>query len=297
MDVFRGEEVLLSGISSKKGESPLTKAQQKFLYAACKATPKSIWLVYGLNSYKYYVEEENGLYQIKMRHIRADDEDPDSLVYQEIQKNRESREKKASTKLSTETYTQAGFKQEGYVKEFKEWREAFNLDLAELKAEIKNDSNFGKKLLEPEHIKDLENTFSHSIDPGVKGMHLRRTIISAFYADNRRVWSPGSTLISLLNGEYTKPVGYGGQFSDFNRPIELWYIAFDDLSRMTSLELDENIVYSIFKPLKLPEYGVVNRNSWPAFVFVRNESNKIRMYGMSAELAEIIKAVFNRQTG
>ena len=52
----------------------------------------------------------------------------------------------------------------------------------------------------------------------------------------------------------------------------------------------ESLVYSAFSPAELPAYKVFKRNSWPALVFNRDADGKVKLYGMSMEMARILAA-------
>ena len=285
LNAFSSEDIILQGTTDSKGKSTLTIAQRKKIFSAWEATPNNIWFTYGLRAFRFSVKAENSSYQIKML-WRVEDDAPAS-------KNRDNPEE--LKKLSSLIYTQPGFKSEEFAKDFSDWQRVFLSDLKSFQFEIKRDFDYGKNLLEPENKKALANTFINSIDTGEKGLSLRKMIISAAYSGDRRVWSPGTTFTQLISSEQTKPVGYGGKFNDSNRSVELWYMVFEDLSSWTQRDLNESIIFSAFNPLELPANGVIKRNSWPAFVFVRDEHHKLKMYGLSAEMSSIINAVFNAQ--
>ena len=285
LNAFNSEEVLLQGLTDSKGTSPLTINQRKKIFSAWEATPNNVWFVYGLRAFRFSVQSENGSYQIKMLWRVEDDVVP--LEGRDDLKELE--------KLSPFIYTQPGFKSAEFYKELLDWKKRFLSDLKLFQQEMKKNHDYGKNLLEPENKKTLENTFINSIDAGEKGLSLRKMIISSAYSQDRRVWSPGRTLVQLISSDQIKPVGYGGKFNDSDRSVELWYIVFDDLSKWTRRDLNESNIYSAFKPLELPANGVAKRNSWPAFVFVRDQDNKPNMYALSAEISSIITAVFNAQ--
>ena len=285
LNAFSSEDIILQGTTDSKGKSAITIAQRKKVFSAWEATPNNIWFVYGLRAFRFSVKPENGSYQIKMLWRVEDDA---SAV-----KNRDNPEE--SKKLSSSIYTQPGFKSEEFAKDFSDWKKIFLSDLKSFQLEIKKDFDYGKKLLEPENEKALANAFINSIDTGEKGLSLRKMIISAAYSGDRRVWSPGTAFTQLISSEQAKPVGYGGKFNDLNRSVELWYMVFEDLSSWTQRDFNESIIFSAFKPLELPANGITKRNSWPAFVFVRDEHHKLKMYGLSAEMSSIINAVFNAQ--
>jgi hypothetical protein len=282
LNAFASEEILFQGTTDKKGKVTLKTTQRIKLFSAWDASPTKVWFVYGLRAYRFAVKPENGLYRIEMFLPGAGGGAP-------VENEDNPKELLASL------YTQPEFNSQEFSKEFLDWKRVFLTDLRSFMLQMKKDPDYGNNLLDPEHKEILANAFFNSIDSGEKGLSLRKMIISAAYSTNRRVWPPGVTFVRLISSEQTKPVGYGGQFADSGRNVELWNMVFDDLSRWTQRDSSESPVFSPFSPLQLPPNGITKRNSWPAFVFVRDEHNKLKMYALSAEMSRIINAVFNAQ--
>jgi hypothetical protein len=105
----------------------------------------------------------------------------------------------------------------------------------------------------------------------------------------------GYVITQLLLSEKTKPIGYGGTFTDEGNTIELWHMVFDEMSEWNMQDFNENFNFKAFSPAALPPYKTIKRNSWPTLVFTRSADDKIQLYGMSMELSRILGTIYNAQ--
>jgi hypothetical protein len=75
------------------------------------------------------------------------------------------------------------------------------------------------------------------------------------------------------------PVGFGGRFMDEGQAVELWYV---------DLDPEDRGALEAFTSAQLPANGSLVRGKFPALVFSRGEDGRLRLYGMSQEMAKIL---------
>ena len=250
--------------------------------------------------------------------------------------------------LNKTIYTQAGFDAKPFAKDFADWQKRFIKDAEAFDVKMRKDKEYGRKIVEDKNHDALTQAFANSIDSGKKGLSLRAELISAYYApaghEGTEVTPSGMVFSKLVLNKNTKPVGYGGRFSDEDADgkkanVELWYMVFDDMTDWTTSDFNESLIFESFarvtnqdavdeskfaavafaaataagkvdeaatlaekidvKPVitkaELPPYKTIKRNSWPALVFTRDADGKIKLYGMSMEMAEILGHIWNKQ--
>lgn len=316
-DALANKKSILDGMSSNASEVKLSVAQREVLYKAWQKTPQDIWVIYFSQPDHLVLETNPNGYQIKLVASLSDAE----------QARRDASEKTniADQKpLSATTYTQAGFDAKPFAKDYAYWQQHFKQDIAEFDANMRKNRDFGKKLFEDKNQDALKKAFGQSIHTGKKGLSLRGELISAYYAapghEGTEVTPSGSVLTKLMLSKEARPVGFGGTFNDDNTQVELWYMVFDEMSGWTKQEFNDSIVFEAFKQevnptpsdaaatpagveeapkvyqsAELPPYKTIKRNRWPALVFTREADGKIKLYGMSMEMATILGHIYNRQ--
>lgn len=274
----------------------LTPEQGKKLWQAWERHPEEIWLQAGTLSFRLSARQmPDGRYVIDL--LDHSGMDP---------RGRQIRHLEGRQKIDPAFYTQAGYPASKYRQEFNEWKQRFEADLDELRRALGSgtvlpwrDLKAGASQLDALDAKQrqaLATLFAGSIDDGPKELMLRLLIIEAFFSRDRRVFPAGTTAVKLLTHPQTQPVGYGGVFKDGANPVELWYIVLDNPQEWTLAELEESRIYRRFQPMTLPGYGETVRNRWPALTFNRDANGRLRLYAISAELATIIRAIFDAQT-
>ena len=281
---------LVEGTTDKKGEVRLSKKQRADLCTAWQRSPQQLWLIYYSRTLQFTLQEDHGENRIVLI-------EPESKITKELNAVAAKEAADRQLPLNHAFYTQAGFDAKAFKQAYADWRERFQQDLADCKKIIRDDFDQGQILLADESGEELGKVFARSIHAGKKGLGFRRELIGAFYSRDRRVLAPGASATQLLLSDSTAPVGYGGTFLDDGTTVELWYMVFDDLSDWTAYDLNHSIHFSAFAPAELPANKILERNRWPALVFVREPDGKIKLYGMSMELARILQAIFNAQIG
>ncbi len=128
----------------------------------------------------------------------------------------------------------------------------------------------------------LRHVFRNSMAGGRKADSLMQSLMRP---PPRNIVSPMRMLLADLKGKAC-PVGFGGKFVDDGQEVELWYVELDPS--------DEGAM-AAFTPARLPQLGVNERNVFPTVLFVRDENNKLKWYGMSKEMDHILNYWFNIQ--
>lgn len=283
---------IAEGMSNAASIASLSLKQREALYKAWQSTPQEIWVIYF--SQPDHLELQSGPYGYQITLV------PSISDAEQAQRDAAEKAAIASQKpIDPNIYKQVGFDARPFIKDFADWQKRFKNDTATFEASMKKDLDFGRKLLEDASQDRLKQSYAQSIDTRHKGLSLREELISAFYApsghEGTEITPSGNVIKQLLLSEKTKPVGYGGTFIDEGITIELWYMAFDDLSEWTIQDFNESFNFKPFSPATLPPYKTIKRNSWPALVFTRRADDKIELYGMSMELSRILGAIYNAQ--
>jgi hypothetical protein len=309
------QKVIAEGMSSDASVVKLSLKQREDLYKAWQKSPDDIWVWYFPQPEHLELIAEEGKYFIKLVMSRSDAEvaqiDADNKAYIEGEKP-----------LNPAVYTQAGFDAKPFSREYADWQKRFSKDIEAFEANMRKDREYGKNIVTDKNPDGLKKSFANSIDTGLKGLSMRTELISAYYAapghEGTEVTPGGMVFTQFTLAKEAKPVGFGGAFNDENKQVELWYMTFADLKKFTVSEFKESIVFEAFKkeipaesaaaaadpmteqPKKysqaeLPPYKTVKRNSWPALVFIRGADGKIKLYGMSMEMARIMGNIYNKQ--
>ncbi len=290
------QEKLIASGKLGDDELALTYDQGKKLWQAWKRHPDQIWLDAGHAAFRLSARKiPDGRYVLDLLGHTGMDPRSARILHLERQQ-----------KIDPSFYTQADFPVSKYQQEYQEWKGRFEADLKKLQYTLSTStalpwrdlkaSESQLQALDATEQQVLASLFANSIDGGRKGMILRLLLIEAFFSRDRRVLPAGTAMVKLLTDPQTRPVGYGGVFRDGTNPVELWYVAFDNPQEWTIETLEKNIIYREFQPMKLPGYGDIVRNRWPALTFNRDANGQLRLYAISAELATIIQSIFNAQT-
>ncbi len=316
-EALTNKQSILKGMTNDFSEVKLSLARREILYKAWQKAPQDIWFIYYAQPDHLELQALDGSYQIKLV----------ASVSDAKQAQIDASDKAAvegAKPLSASIYTQKSFDAKPFAKEYADWQKRFTQDIAEFNANMKKDHGFGKKLFEDKNQDGLKKAFGQSIDTGKKGLSLRGELISAYYAapghEGTEVTPSGDVFTKFVLAKDAKPVGFGGTFTDENMPVELWYMVFDDMKQFTVSDFNDSIVFEAFKQevnppstdaaapaagveeapktfkaAELPPYKTIKRNSWPALVFTREADGKIKLYGMSMEMATILGHIWNRQ--
>jgi len=121
----------------------------------------------------------------------------------------------------------------------------------------------------------VRQAFRPSIAPGAKGDALLAEIVTP---SPKGVVSPMGTMFDKLMTKAC-PVGFGGRFIDDGQAVELWYV---------DLDPEDRGALEAFTPAELPANGSLVRGKFPALVFSRSEDGRLKLYGMSQEMAKIL---------
>ncbi|HZX32188.1 MAG TPA: tetratricopeptide repeat protein, partial [Rhodocyclaceae bacterium] len=128
----------------------------------------------------------------------------------------------------------------------------------------------------------LRLVFGDVVDAGPKGDAL---LLSLLEPSSPRFISPmGVMLQGVVNTAC--PVGYGGTFNDGGRDVELWYVDF---------RFDGADVLKAFREAALPPFGSLERDAFPALVFVRDGQQRLKWYAISREMISILNRWANIQ--
>lgn len=168
---------------------------------------------------------------------------------------------------------QVGFPKPGQAEDFENFRQRLRNDLVEM---MTKQADSGKS---------ATTGFADSIDDGMKGKSLVAEI-TGMAGGPRFVPPMWGLLQSILTTAC--PVGYGGHFTDnLKRDLELWYVTFDSENNHEEL--------TVFKNPLLPAYGEIKRQSYPTFVFSRDNKGRLMWYALSSEMASLLNHWFNIQ--
>jgi hypothetical protein len=195
------------------------------------------------------------------------------------------------------------FPSSSYDKEFIAWQSEFINDLFELFYKIEHDDSALRALLPTNNNEAINNLFPNSVDRGEKGLAFKRMILSDMFGKSQGVIPETSLFIHFALGDgypkdlhlLTRAVGYGGKFKDGENEVELFYISPNRIQQEPLDELEKNELYSVFSPMHLPKLGMIERNAWPALVFIRTKDNKLLLYGMSQEIDRLLQRSYNLQ--
>ena len=340
-EAIANKKSILEGISSPASVVKFSVAQRENLYQAWQKTPQDIWVIYFRQPEHLELKKEAGKYYIDLVMSQSDAD-----VAQEAAS--EQAYKEGQKPLSKTLYTQAGFNAKLFAKDYADWQKRFQQDADWFDAKMRKDIEYGRKIVEDKNQDALKQAFANSIDSGITGLSMRKTLIDSYYAapghEGTEVTPSGMVFSKMVLNKSAKPVGFGGIVSNENSTqektkIELWYMVFDDMADWTVSDFDDSILFSAFartinqdavdeskfaavafaaataagkvneaallaekidvKPVitkaELPPYKTIKRNSWPALVFTRDADGKIKLYGMSMEMAQILGNIWNKQ--
>jgi hypothetical protein len=280
---------LMEGTIDNHGILAFSPEQRVAIYEAWKKNPKNLWLLNLGLSCNFVPQKIQDHYEITL------ESDMDRTMREEDEK----RLLATQTPLSSSVYTQTGFPRAQFVKDFDEWRIRFRKDIDAFDIKMGRDYDYGQRLLKSQNTDELALTFNHSIDGGPKGLYLRKVLIAAYYArgggEGTEVDSPGNIVTKLIFLKDTTPVGYGGTFLDQGTQVELWYMVFDNMASWSMQDFNQSLIFKAFKPIDLPPFKAIKRNSWPALVFTRDSNGKIKLFAMSLEMEVIIGSIINAQ--
>jgi hypothetical protein len=213
-----------------------------------------------------------------------------SPVAVHAQDAQETRQQIESGKLvSPEVYTQAGFTSTEHAQEFAEWRRRFIKDRQVLLEQL--DKPRAGSSSHADHLHSLSaNAFVNSIDQGKKGISLINFMIEDLYVPAREGagMPKGVNFSYLIERSDTRAVGYGGKLQSDGSTVELWYVVFHDVEKMTNHDLRSTAAFQVFKPLALPKLNEAKRDSWPSMVFIRDPKGRLMLWAMSAEQYKIL---------
>lgn len=320
-EALANKQSILEGMSSAASVVKFSVAQRAKLYQAWQKTPLDIWVIYFSQPEHLELIKADDHYYIDLVMSQSDAEvaqvAADEQIYNQGQKS-----------LSKTIYTQAGFDAKPFAKDFADWQKRFMQDAEIFNAQMRKDTEYGRKIVVDKNQDALKQAFGNSIDSGEKGLSLRAELISAYYAppghEGTEVTPSGMVFSQLVLAKNAKPVGYGGMISDENTHhektrIELWYMVFDDMTDWKVSDFNDSLEFNAFardikatsadaattsgktnaKPntsqAQLPPYNSLKRNSWPALVFTREADGKVKLYGMSMEMAQILGNIWNKQ--
>ncbi len=287
LEAVANGEFLAQGETTERGEVSLSEQKSAQLYSIWKRHPDRLWFIDNSRSLGYRISPQkvNGVLFIKLiAHLTQEAEAEQVAAAARESANR-------IQPLPATAYSQTGFNEKEFGAEFQEWQMRFEKDVNAAVTRIEKNRGYAQKL----ELQAFGPVFTSSIDGGTKGLDLRRMLVQSTISTNSRVWAPGSIVAELLLSKHTRPAGFGGIFQDNGRDIELWYVVFDDMRMWSKQDLKDNDLFRAFKPLELPAYASLKRNSWPALVFVRNKKGRVMLYGLSMELDRIIQSVSNAQ--
>jgi hypothetical protein len=309
----KSKKPLFDGFADAHGNAPLSTKQRGMLYKIWKSTPNQLWYLHGITPYQITPVLVNDHYELSLVDLRY------------VRDKEKATAINKAARVTSLIFTQKIFDAKPFAKDFTDWQKRFTQDIAAFDASMRKDRDYGKKLLEDTNQDGLKKVFWQSIDTGKKGLSLRGELISAYYAapghEGTEVTPSGDVFTKLVLSTLAKPVGFGGTFTDDNTQVELWYMVFDDVTGWTVQDFNDSIVFEAFrheyklpvpadatrepdgsapvwtgfKFAELPPYKTIKRNSWPALVFMREADGKIKLYGMSIEMATTLGHIYNRQ--
>ncbi len=314
-DARDSKTAIAQGMSSPASVATLSEKQREALYAAWLKAPDDIWVVYFKQPAHLELKKIEGKYYIEL---------VASISDAELAQNQASEKAAIESQkpLDPAVYTQVGFDGTKFASDYADWQQRFAQDLKDFEAKLRSDRDYGKRIIVENDLVALKETFANSILEGPKGLALREELIKPYYAGRNKMVTPSGIVFRQLTlNETAKPVGFGGTFIDEGLPIELWYVAFNDMREWTKGDFEDSIVFEAFKkPIneeatadaaaesdskppnnqqyklaELPPYKTIKRNSWPALVFTRESNASVKLYGISMEMARIMGHIFNRQ--
>jgi hypothetical protein len=291
-EALANRESIAEGMSDAASVATISLKQREALYKVWQKAPQELWVIY------FSQPDHLELQSVESNHYIA--LIPSLSDADQAQRDTDEKAAIATQKpLNPATYTQTGFDAKPFVQDFTQWQKHFKQDIVIFETNIKKDHDFGRKLIEDNKTEALKQSYAQSIDIGHKGLSLRQELISAYYTpaghEGTEVSPSGYVMTQLLLSNKAKPVGYGGTFIDEGNTVELWYMVFDDMPKLTMQDFNESFNFKAFSPATLPPYKTIKRNNWPALVFARSSNGQIKLYGMSMELARILGTIYNAQ--
>ena len=285
-------KAIVQGTTNSKGEVLLNKQQRLRLAEAWKGAPNQLWFLYGGQCLKLVLQETGGRQEIVF-------ERPEGTWERERRLLREQAERDQATPLDATAYTQVGFDAAPFEREYSDWQRRFRQDLDDMNQAIRSSGRY-EKLMQAETPEEISGLFARSVQTSRKGMAFKRQMLADYAmrqpATEGTEVTPSAYVVSrLVLSPQARPVGFGGSFSDDGHQVELWYMVFDDLRDWNMQDFKNSLVFSAFSPARLPSYQSIERNVWPALVFVRDEKGQIMLYGFSKELAAILQNTYSRQ--
>jgi hypothetical protein len=193
--------------------------------------------------------------------------------------------------VSSELYTQTGFAATAYAAEFAEWKARFIEDrrvFFETSQRIYEDRKLSEEQRELARASAREKAYRNSIDSDKKGRSLVDFMIDAMYSPKSYATRAGIIVARLIDNNDCRAVGYGGTFQSDGSNVELWYVIFNDMKKMSNSGLRTTSAFSVFSPLELPKLNEMKRNSWPSMVFIRDPQGRLMLWAMSAEQYKIV---------
>jgi hypothetical protein len=128
----------------------------------------------------------------------------------------------------------------------------------------------------------LRKSFSDTIDTGHKGEAFLKMLAAP---PETRIVDPLAAMMKNI-ANTACAVGFGGTFTDSGRQVELWYVDLDPYDGANT---------EAFKKPGLPAYGQLRRDVFPALVLVRDEKRRLKLYGLSREMATVMNYWFQIQ--
>jgi hypothetical protein len=182
-------------------------------------------------------------------------------------------------------HVQPGFDRKTAEAEFRDFQLRLRHDVDEFKAmapPAENEDEIGAR-------ERLRKVFANSLAAGPKGDALGL----AFADEAPRGIVPPLHFLWISVQETACPVGFGGKFQDEGHEVELWYIELDSADE-SALEAFKTRGAKE-QEAKLPAYGSLERDRFPALVFERDEKGRLKWYGMSREMSTILRYWFDIQ--
>jgi hypothetical protein len=185
-------------------------------------------------------------------------------------------------------YIQQGFNAEPAAREFADWQSRFQGDWdAAFTLAQKN----GKESL----IEQAPELFPNSIGSGKKSLSLKKYLVDAIYSGAGGAVDAGIIAKRMMLKREAQPVGYGGIYEQDGYDVEIWYMAWHDLTTMSHEDFKAAAAYAAFEKLQLPKLNEGTRGTWPVLLFVRNPHKHLMLYGHSKEMFDITEKAEWRQ--
>ncbi|MDD2368756.1 MAG: tetratricopeptide repeat protein [Sulfuricurvum sp.] len=223
-------------------------------------------------------DQDESLAENLERELRPEQKERVKAVVAEWKPGKPLPQDMRGTACGVSKHVQVGFDRKTALEEFRDFQQRLRHDIDEFQyAPSPSESEDNNAT-----IKRLRKVFSNSFATGQKGDAL---VFSLAEPAPRGIVSPLNVFLMKVQ-ETACPVGFGGKFKDDGHDVELWYVDLDPA--------DEGVL-SAFKEQKLPAYGSLERNRFPALVFERDEKGHLMWYGFSKEMSTILNYWFNIQ--